>query len=85
MFDIGFWELLLLAMVGLLVMGPERMPRAMVQAGRALAHLRRTLFSLRREFERQARLEEGETLEERMGRLDDLVEEAPDKKPPTRP
>lgn|SRR5690554_6833768 len=28
MFDIGFWELLVVGLVGLLVLGPERLPKA---------------------------------------------------------
>ena len=28
MFDIGFWELLLIAIIGLVVLGPERLPVA---------------------------------------------------------
>ena len=28
MFDIGFWELILISVVGLVVLGPERLPKA---------------------------------------------------------
>lgn len=34
MFDIGFWELLILFGLGLLVLGPERLPRVAMQIGR---------------------------------------------------
>ena len=33
MFDIGFWELSLLALVALLVVGPERLPKLARTAG----------------------------------------------------
>jgi sec-independent protein translocase protein TatB len=29
MFDIGFWELIVIAVIGLLVLGPERLPSAL--------------------------------------------------------
>ena len=28
MFDIGFWELMIIAVIGLVVLGPERLPTA---------------------------------------------------------
>jgi sec-independent protein translocase protein TatB len=34
MFDIGFWELVLLFGLGLMVLGPERMPKVAQQLGR---------------------------------------------------
>jgi sec-independent protein translocase protein TatB len=34
MFDIGFWELVLLFGIGLMVLGPERMPKVAAQLGR---------------------------------------------------
>ncbi|MCP4000849.1 MAG: hypothetical protein GY727_08055 [Gammaproteobacteria bacterium] len=34
MFDIGFWELVLLFGLGLMVLGPERMPKVASQLGR---------------------------------------------------
>mgnify|MGYP001815974677 CR=1 FL=1 len=34
MFDIGFWELLILFGLGLVILGPERLPRVAMQVGR---------------------------------------------------
>ena len=34
MFDIGFWELVILFGLGLMVLGPERMPKVAAQLGR---------------------------------------------------
>ena len=36
MFDIGFWELLLIAIISLLVAGPEKLPELVRDAGRWL-------------------------------------------------
>lgn len=34
MFDIGFWEVVILFGIGLIVLGPERLPRVAAQLGR---------------------------------------------------
>jgi sec-independent protein translocase protein TatB len=44
--DLGFGELLVVAVVALFVFGPERLPSAAADAGRALRSLRRTLKGL---------------------------------------
>ena len=51
MFDIGFTELLLLSAVGLLVLGPERLPGAVRSAGRWLGRLRRSFNKIRADLE----------------------------------
>ena len=53
MFDVGFWELLLIFGVGLLILGPERMPRVASQLGRWIGRARRTASSLRRQLEQE--------------------------------
>ena len=40
MFDIGFWELIIIAVVALLVFGPERLPELARTAGKWLGRLR---------------------------------------------
>ena len=50
MFGIGTGELLLLLVIALIVLGPERMPRAARDLGRVLGELRRTSDELREEF-----------------------------------
>ncbi len=47
MFDIGFWELSLLALVALLVVGPERLPKLARTAGLWLGKGRRLINSVR--------------------------------------
>ena len=58
MFDVGFWELLVMAVIGLLVLGPERLPRAARQLGRWLSAARRTASQLRWQIEREIDLGE---------------------------
>ncbi|RME34315.1 MAG: twin-arginine translocase subunit TatB [Gammaproteobacteria bacterium] len=57
MFDIGFWELALIGIVALLVLGPERLPGAARTAGRMIGRARRTLSDLRRELEQEVDLD----------------------------
>jgi sec-independent protein translocase protein TatB len=50
MFGIGTGELLLLLVIALFVLGPERMPRMARDIGRVVGDLRRTSEELREEF-----------------------------------
>lgn len=41
MFDVGFWELAVIFVIGLLVLGPERLPRVAQQLGQWAGKARR--------------------------------------------
>ena len=58
MFDIGFGELGLLAVVGLLVLGPERLPRVARTTGALLRKARQSWHSVRSEIERELAAED---------------------------
>ena len=58
MFDIGFFELVVLSVVGLLVLGPERLPHAIRMTGAYMGRIRRAVASVREEFEREVNLHE---------------------------
>ncbi|MCB1667976.1 MAG: Sec-independent protein translocase protein TatB [Porticoccaceae bacterium] len=58
MFDIGFFELLLIAVVGLLVIGPKRLPEAIRTVGLLVGRLKRTLGAARQEFEKEFGVDE---------------------------
>ena len=53
MFDVGFSELLLVAVVGLLVLGPERLPTAVRTGSLWIGRLRRQFSEIRAEVERE--------------------------------
>ncbi|MBC3450180.1 Sec-independent protein translocase protein TatB [Pseudomonas mosselii] len=53
MFEIGFTELLLVGIVALLVLGPERLPVAARTLGRGLGQARRALNALKTQVERE--------------------------------
>lgn len=58
MFDIGFLELLVVAMIGLLVLGPERLPQVIKKVASWMARSRQFASHLKEEFEREANLSE---------------------------
>lgn len=58
MFDVGFAELFLLALIGLLVLGPERLPGVARTLGGFVRKARASWFSLRNTI--QAELEEAD-------------------------
>jgi len=62
MFEVGFSELVLLFVIGLLVLGPERLPKVATLLGRWVGRARRTASQLRHQLEREIALSE---LEER--------------------
>jgi len=53
MFDIGFAELIIIAVVGLLVIGPERLPGAIRTASFYLNRIRRGFNDIKREVQQE--------------------------------
>ncbi|HLQ84716.1 MAG TPA: Sec-independent protein translocase protein TatB [Salinisphaeraceae bacterium] len=53
MFDIGFWELTLVAVIALIVLGPERLPGAARTLGKWVGRARRYANTLTSELERE--------------------------------
>lgn len=58
MFDIGFFELMVVGVVALLVLGPERLPMAARTCGLWLGRVRRSLTSIQTEIREELRVEE---------------------------
>ncbi|ALT00012.1 Sec-independent protein translocase protein TatB [Lacimicrobium alkaliphilum] len=58
MFDIGFWELLVIGIVALLVLGPERLPGAIRSTSRALSGVRSMASNFKQELEQQLKIQE---------------------------
>ncbi|MFI8384487.1 Sec-independent protein translocase protein TatB [Pseudomonas sp. NPDC079086] len=53
MFDIGFTELLLIAVVALVVLGPDRLPGAVRTAGLWIGRIKRSFSAIKAEVERE--------------------------------
>ena len=58
MFDVGFWELVVIFGLGLLILGPEKLPRVANKIGRWVGKARRTASDLRRQLERELDFDE---------------------------
>lgn len=58
MFEIGFWELVMVGVVALIVVGPERLPGLARTAGLWLGKARRIFAEVKAEVDRELHLEE---------------------------
>lgn len=58
MFDIGFWELMVIAVVGLLVIGPQRLPAVARTVGLWVGRGKRLINSVKSDLEQEMRAEE---------------------------
>jgi sec-independent protein translocase protein TatB len=77
MFDVGFFELVLIMVVALLVVGPERLPVLARKAGRWVGQARAYFNSVRSDIERELKTEELRQMlsrqEEEIRKLKDIV------------
>ena len=53
MFDVGFWEIAIIALIALIILGPERLPRAARTIGLWVGKARRTLSEVKRDIDRE--------------------------------
>ena len=58
MFDIGFWELVVIGVVALVVIGPDRLPRVARKAGMWVGKMRGFVSSVKADIDRELRAEE---------------------------
>ena len=84
MFDIGFPELVLIAIVGLLVIGPERLPEVLRTLGLWLGRMRRSFVTVKAEIEKEIGMDEvrrqlhNEAIMEEMKRIESEVKKTAD-------
>ena len=58
MFEIGFWEMVLIGVVAMIVIGPERLPGLARTAGMWLGKARRMVADVKAEVDRELHLED---------------------------
>jgi len=58
MFDIGFWEIIFIAVIALLVVGPERLPRIARTTGLWIGKMRGFVSSVKADIDREIATEE---------------------------
>ncbi len=62
MFDIGIGEIIIVGIIGLLIFGPERLPRAAADAAKWLKHIRTMASGARKDLADSAGIDLGETV-----------------------
>lgn len=58
MFDIGFWELVLISVVALVVLGPERLPHAIRSVSRFVSQAKTMANSVKDEISHELKVQE---------------------------
>ena len=58
MFDVGFSELMVIALVGLIVIGPERLPKVARTLGHLLGRVQRYVSDVKSDISREMQLED---------------------------
>lgn len=79
MFDIGFWELVIISIVALLIIGPERLPKFARDAGHFVRKVRNFIQTTKKELEKEFELDEASDLQENIKQIDGLMKQAPDR------
>ena len=66
MFDVGFSELIVIAIVALVVIGPERLPKVARTAGHLLGRLQRYVNDVKADISREMQIDEIKKLQAEM-------------------
>ena len=66
MFDVGFSEMLMIGIVALVVIGPERLPKVARTAGLFIGRMRRYVSDIKADINREMQLEELKQLKAEM-------------------
>lgn len=80
MFDIGFFELLLIGIVALVVVGPERLPKLMRVTGLWVGRANASIQSIRSEIAQELRAEELTQALNKTVDLEKIISDKPSKK-----
>lgn len=74
MFDIGFIELLIVSMVALIVIGPERLPKVARTLGHLIGRVRRYVSSVKIDIKNELRMDELNELQASMQKKASSIE-----------
>ncbi|MEJ2142746.1 MAG: Sec-independent protein translocase protein TatB [Gammaproteobacteria bacterium] len=72
MFDIGGWEIIIIAVVALIVIGPERLPDVARTVGRWVGRARRFIVNVKADIDREIQQEELKKALENDAGLDEI-------------
>lgn len=74
MFDVAFSELLVIAVIALLVIGPEKLPKVARTLGAITGRLQRYVASMKADIEREMQFEELQKLQQEIRRNADEIQ-----------
>ena len=78
MFDSGFLELLIVGIIALMVVGPERLPEVAAKAGKFIGKMKAFVATTREDIEKEFRAEELQTMlkqqKEEISELRDMMQ-----------
>ena len=80
MFDIGFWELITIALITLIIVRPDNLPKLAKDTGKFLASLRKFIYSAKQELVNELKIDEINELQDSISHVDKLMRDAPDRK-----
>jgi sec-independent protein translocase protein TatB len=72
MFDIGFWELVVIAVVTLLVVGPDEFPTVVRKIGTWVGDVRRFVSAVKSDFDRE--INKAEEIKQRIAKEAEIAE-----------
>ncbi|MCG7867197.1 MAG: twin arginine-targeting protein translocase TatB [gamma proteobacterium symbiont of Stewartia floridana] len=75
MFDVGFWELTIIALVALIVIGPERLPKVARTAGHWLGRGRRFIANVKADIDQEIKAEELKDILDKQAKMANPVHE----------
>ncbi|MBX3630113.1 MAG: Sec-independent protein translocase protein TatB [Nitrosomonas sp.] len=79
MFDISFFEIMIIAIVALIVIGPERLPQVARTLGHLIGRCRQLVYSIKTDIHNELRMEElknmHNTMQETMHSIESTVRE----------
>ncbi|HIP81813.1 MAG TPA: twin-arginine translocase subunit TatB [Leucothrix mucor] len=82
MFDSGFLEMLVIGVIALLVVGPERLPGVAAKAGKMLGKMKAFIATTREDIEKELRAEELQNMlvkqKEEISELRDMMQSTKD-------
>ncbi|SER19546.1 sec-independent protein translocase protein TatB [Nitrosomonas sp. Nm51] len=77
MFDISFFEILIISIIALIVVGPERLPQVARTLGHLISRCRQFVYSVRTDIHNEMRMEElkqmHHTMQETVQSIEDSV------------
>ncbi len=76
MFDIGFWEIALISLIALMILGPERLPRVARSLGIWVRKARRMLAEVKRDIDRELDATDLKKIQEIKDEVKDTVQDS---------